>query len=232
MKSQACSDSISIYPLVRSSISDSTLLPRMPGSLGKRQRLWHKSGELLGAPATASGRGHWEWMILAPGLNRTYKQGREQFATVCDDPTVENLHEWRKRAKDLRYQLRLLKQISPAGMTKLVEEAEKLGDYLSDDHGLAMFRQAAVERAKGTKDEAREVAILIALIDQRPVESKTEARFLGERIYAEKPADFMSRLDVYWRVWKAEGKSKPIAPHGGHSTSCGLNRRFGVSKGR
>jgi CHAD domain-containing protein len=45
---------------------------------------------------------------LAGGLKRTYKQGLNQFATSCHDPTVENLHEWRKRVKDLWYQLRIL----------------------------------------------------------------------------------------------------------------------------
>ena len=68
---------------------------------------------------------------LAGGLKRTYKQGRIQFAIACRHPTVENLHEWRKRVKDLWYQSRLLKKLWPGEMGELSDELEKLGDYLS-----------------------------------------------------------------------------------------------------
>lgn len=148
---------------------------------------------------------------LALGLKGSYKQGRERFAIARDDPTVENLHEWRKRVKDLWYQLRLLKNIWPAEMSELADELKKLGDYLSDSHDLAMLRQAATEHAKQAKDEGAEIETLIALIDQQRAELRLEATLLGRRIYAEKPRAFVNRLGVYWQAWRAESKLKPLA---------------------
>jgi CHAD domain-containing protein len=150
---------------------------------------------------------------LAPGLRRIYKQGRKRFATATGDPTVENLHAWRKRVKDLWYQVRLLKKIWPAELSELADELEKLGDYLSDDHDLALLREAAAKHAKEQKDCGPEVETFMALIDERRAELQMSARLLGGRIYAEKPATLVSRLQTYWQIWQSESKSKPPAVH-------------------
>jgi CHAD domain-containing protein len=150
---------------------------------------------------------------LAPGLKRIYRQGRKRFAVATDDPTVENLHEWRKRVKDLWYQTRLLKRVWPAELSKLADELERLGDCLSDDHDLALLREGAAKHAKERKDGGPEVETLVALIDERRSELQMDARLLGERIYAERPAAFVSRLETYWRTWRMESKSKPDAVH-------------------
>ena len=47
------------------------------------------------------------WKALEPGLDRGYRRGRHAFERARTKPTVDNLHEWRKRAKDLWYALRL-----------------------------------------------------------------------------------------------------------------------------
>jgi CHAD domain-containing protein len=149
---------------------------------------------------------------LAGGLKRTYKQGRQGFAASCEGPTVANLHEWRKRVKDLWYQVRVLKKIWPGEVGKLADELEKLGDYLSDHHDLALLRASAGENWKEIGDES-EIETLIALIDQRAAELRLEARLLGERIYAEKPSAFVNRLQHYWHAWRAESKVQPVAAH-------------------
>jgi hypothetical protein len=51
----------------------------------------------------------------------------------------------------------------------------------------------------------------VALIDQRRSELRLDARFLGERIFAEKLAAFASRLESYWQAWQAELKLEPTA---------------------
>ena len=45
------------------------------------------------------------WDLLEPGLRRSYRRGRERMGRARDDPSDENLHEWRKRVKDLWYHL-------------------------------------------------------------------------------------------------------------------------------
>jgi len=47
------------------------------------------------------------WGLIAPGLHRSYRRGRKRLRSVEEDASVTNLHELRKRVKDLWYQLRL-----------------------------------------------------------------------------------------------------------------------------
>jgi hypothetical protein len=56
-----------------------------------------------------------------------------------------------------------------------------------------------------------EIETLIALIDQRAAELRLDARLLGERIYTDKPATFVRRVQCYWNAWREESKSQPIA---------------------
>src|SRR5262245_30006512 len=50
-----------------------------------------------------------DWSLIAPGLERTYRRGRNRFADASAEATDEAIHEWRKRVKDLQYQLRLVR---------------------------------------------------------------------------------------------------------------------------
>ncbi|MEP6958035.1 MAG: hypothetical protein ABI980_04840 [Nitrospirota bacterium] len=51
----------------------------------------------------------------------------------------------------------------------------------------------------------------MAMIDQRRSELQIEAKQLGERIYVERPKDFVRRFQVYWRAWCTETMADPIA---------------------
>jgi CHAD domain-containing protein len=48
------------------------------------------------------------WKAIEGGLERVYDQGHLALQEVCSDSSDEALHEWRKRTKDLRYELELL----------------------------------------------------------------------------------------------------------------------------
>lgn len=45
---------------------------------------------------------------LAPGIEKTFCRGRKAFLCAREDPSPENLHAWRRRAKDLWYQMRMI----------------------------------------------------------------------------------------------------------------------------
>ncbi|HET9121402.1 MAG TPA: CHAD domain-containing protein, partial [Solirubrobacterales bacterium] len=49
------------------------------------------------------------WDLIGPGLHRTYRRGRKRLRTVEEEASVTNLHELRKRVKDLWYQVRLIR---------------------------------------------------------------------------------------------------------------------------
>jgi hypothetical protein len=94
-------------------------------------------------------------------------------------------------------------------MDRLADELKTLGEYLSDDHDLALLRQRMLESVETSGDRV-DLEALIALIDQRRGELQVEARRLGERVYGEKPRAFACRLQVYWQAWRSESHVDPI----------------------
>jgi CHAD domain-containing protein len=149
-----------------------------------------------------------DFSALRPGLKRTYKRGRIRLAQVQDTPSIANLHEWRKRVKDLGYQIRLIKPIWPETLGNLADELERLADYLSEDHDLAILRQTVHQDP--SEDRTQREA-LVAMIDHSRAELEVEARRLGERIYMEHSSAFSHRFEVYWQTWCAETKAETMS---------------------
>jgi CHAD domain-containing protein len=138
---------------------------------------------------------------LSTGLKRVYKRGRAGFELARLERTTENLHEWRKQVKYLWYQVCVLNPMWPQPLDILADELNKLADFLSEDHDLAMLSRTAIEQAQALGDPA-EVEKLILLIDQRRILLQTKAAAVGARIYAEKPKSFVNRMQVYWETWR------------------------------
>jgi CHAD domain-containing protein len=144
------------------------------------------------------------WKALRPGVNAAYTRGQEVFQLVLEDPSPANFHLWRKRAKDLWYQLTLLRRLWPEQMEPMAHELETLGEYLGDDHDLDMLRLNVEDKCADAN--SREGETLKALIDERQRELRTAALALGSRFYAEKSSAFCDRIAGYWRVWRREKK--------------------------
>lgn len=138
------------------------------------------------------------WELIEPGLRRSYRRGRKRLRAVEEDPSVANLHEWRKRVKDLTYQLRLIREVEPALLGSLAEHAHLLSEHLGDDHDLALLREAAGERGAAFL-EGGDQRLLFELIDRRRGELRFAATSLGERLYAQKPKTFTRGLEARWR---------------------------------
>jgi CHAD domain-containing protein len=128
---------------------------------------------------------------LAASLRHTYARGRKAFATADGDPTTANLHEWRKRVKDLWYQQRLLEAIWPGVMKAQAKEAKALSKLLGSDHDLAVLAQHVDDPD------------LHDLIDARRAELLADARALGRRVYAERPKAFARRAARYVAITAA-----------------------------
>lgn len=143
------------------------------------------------------------WGAVEPGLLRVYRDGRAAFRRARRDPMTENLHEWRKRSKDLWYHLRLLADTAPGTMRGHADDAHRLSDLLGDDHDLAVLR----DRLPGlAPDLPVDVDPVFEIIDQRRAELQARAIPVGDRLYAEKPRAFGRRLHRYWKAWRAEGR--------------------------
>jgi len=150
------------------------------------------------------------WKALEPGLDRGYRRGRRAFARAQAKPTVERLHEWRKRTKDLWYHLRVLKPLAPAIIGGYADEAHALSDLLGDDHDLALLRKAVTA---GSHELPVEVDGVIELIDHRREQLQAQAMQVGERVYAERPKTFVRRIRLYWKASRASPMPPPVALH-------------------
>jgi CHAD domain-containing protein len=134
--------------------------------------------------------------LMRPGLERSYRRGRDSLRAVREDPSAEVVHEWRKRVKDLWYHLRLLRDLWPAAMTGAADEAHVLSDLLGDHHDLTVLIDEARDRTPDDPD----LDTLATLARRRQGELLEEALPIGERLYAEKPKQFTGRLAVYWKA--------------------------------
>lgn len=146
---------------------------------------------------------HHRWSVLKPNIDKTYGRGLKAFHAAYKDNTAENMHEWRKRVKYFWYDLRLLRPLWPDMMKAWAKQASTLADYLGDDHDLAVLRQFILSQPKRLQGN-EQLEVLITLIDHRQAELQTAARFLGERLYAEKPKHLTRRLETYWDAWQTK----------------------------
>jgi CHAD domain-containing protein len=134
---------------------------------------------------------------LKPGLRRIYRRGRKRIRAAARDPTTENLHEARKRVKDLWHATQILRPAAPKRMKKLAREVHSVADLLGDDHDLAVLRDYAQTHPQCFEDEDARRALL-AVLDRRRAVLQRRALKLGRRLYKPSPKRFVASIENGW----------------------------------
>ena len=134
---------------------------------------------------------------LAPGLRQIYRRGRRAMRKAGRNPTTANLHELRKRVKDLWYALEIVYPAAPKATTKLAKRAHRLSDLLGDDHDLAVLREYVLAHPELLEDPTR--AALVALIDRRRRALQRDGLRLAKRVYKRPPKRFVRGLEQGWK---------------------------------
>lgn len=132
---------------------------------------------------------------LLRGLRKTYRGGRKALRDVSLSAMSERLHAWRKEVKYLRHQLEILDGPRRGGAGKIIAKAERLGEFLGEDHDLAMLQQH-LERhaaANGNTDHSQS---LQSMITRRRSEIQTAALDAGKRLYGDRPRRFIKRIEA------------------------------------
>lgn len=139
---------------------------------------------------------------------KTYKRGRRALNAAIKKTSTKHLHTFRKRAKELWYQLRILRPLAPDVFVELNDELGAIGRYLGQVHDLAFVDERLTSIGSTSTRGER---ILNTLIESRGKDLERTAIALGERFYAERPRRFARRISRYFSEWeksKIQGTSK------------------------
>src|SRR6266705_6457237 len=136
------------------------------------------------------------WKQICGAVAKIYKRGQRELAKTICDPEPENFHAWRKRVKDLWYQLRILQPLNRVVLEEMAHDAEVLGELLGSEHDFD-FLWARLERESGDEALRDELACLQKLIRKQGKRLRTNALELGRRFYAEPAKAFAKRISIF-----------------------------------
>jgi len=161
-------------------------------TIGKRTKNW---------PLKSDG-----FSAIRGGLEESFRAGRKAMTRARRQPRPENFHEFRKRAKDHWYHIRLLEPLWTDVMRAYEKSLKELETWLGDDHNLVVLRDKVLsEPDLCANDKATD--LVVRLVERRQKELRKNALAVGARIYEEKPRAFARRMRTLWDAWQAEPKS-------------------------
>jgi CHAD domain-containing protein len=152
---------------------------------------------------------HFDCKQLRRAIRRSYKTGRDALATARNKKTSECFHEFRRTAKQLAYQLHIIRPVDPVVLDNLESELRALSDLLGRAHDLG-FLADRLRQEKGGPRFDRERHELLAIIEAIASDLQRGAADLADRFFAERPRDFGRRLTSWLDEWNS-GKSSSFA---------------------
>lgn len=138
------------------------------------------------------------WKLVGPGVGRAYRRGRKAMRKAREEPSGERLHQWRKRAKDLWYHLRILRDALPERLAPMLDQADELAVVLGERHDLDILHADLLHRELPTVPRPA----LVAAIAVRQEELVATAFDLGEQLYTIKPKTFRRKMKRGWKAWR------------------------------
>jgi CHAD domain-containing protein len=136
------------------------------------------------------------WKQVCGGVGKIYKRGQRGLAKTISDPEPETFHAWRKRVKDIWYQLRILQPLNRMVLTEMAHDADVLSELLGSEHDLD-FLWTRLEKESGDDALRDELTQLEKLIRKRGKRLRTNALELGRRFYAEPVKAFAKRISIF-----------------------------------
>jgi CHAD domain-containing protein len=153
---------------------------------------------------------------IEDGLGRIYRQGRKRYRRAAGKRggRMRTMHQWRKRAKDMRYAAEALRRAEPApnGLAKLsgkpakradaqarwvrrlARRADDLGELLGEEHDLAVFGDWLSRHGSDAGVSPKTRRRLRKEIVRRRHKLRTRALGQGHRLYGLPPKAFMRRV--------------------------------------
>jgi CHAD domain-containing protein len=127
---------------------------------------------------------------IAAGIAETVRRGRKAFAIAWHSQQPNDFHEWRKRAKDFRYQMSFLDRLWPHVLEAYSESARDLERGLGEEHNLSMLRDMLADQDSSQSH----LRLLDAIFDREQRRLRRQAETIGLLLYSDKPKQWEKRI--------------------------------------
>ena len=141
-----------------------------------------------------------DWSEVGEDLVVIYRRARKGMDRALVEGSAAAFHEWRKRTKVLRYDLRPLELLWPTYFRWFEKRLHEVEDRLGLDHDLAVLEKCLAGRlSKATHSR----------IEARRIELREQALALGEKLFWETPSEVRRRLQDLWKHGPSETGGEP-----------------------
>lgn len=141
-----------------------------------------------------------DYVSIKKGIRRVYRSGRFHHSRIGSSFDTELLHEYRKTTKYLQFQMELIQPVYPkllkAHAGTIDKHTELLGDIRDYDRLDFYIQNAVPKEIHSTKRKK-----LLEIIRKRKEEMLVKVLARSQIIYAEKPKEFIKRIQVYWNQY-------------------------------
>jgi CHAD domain-containing protein len=169
------------------------VLPVVAGILRREQR------RLTDWTLTARG-----FDAVGPGLEKSMRCARNAMKRSLRHPASDNYHVWRRRVKDLWFQVRLLEARCGGALIDDQRRLEALDGCLGESHNVVLLEEILITEALVPRQQA---AGGLRLLRRYRAELRNRAASLGRAVFAEKPAHFVRRVKRLWHTPRAARKA-------------------------
>ena len=138
---------------------------------------------------------------LSESFARIIRRNQQACQTAYAESRPESFHEWRKRAKDLRYHLTLVKKAWPEVLDGYEAAAKDLEGKLGDDHNLVVMRETLLQKPAAFGKE-EDIKSFLKIVDDHQKKLRSDCQTLADRLYSERPKFWRRRLRLRWTAWK------------------------------
>jgi CHAD domain-containing protein len=126
---------------------------------------------------------------IAGGLADTFELCCNAWYSVSLNPTAEQMHEWRKRVKDLQYQYELTENLRPADIVPIYDDILALTELLGLDQDLNNLMTWILQLPQGILN-TKTRNVFIRLLQGRRSRLKAGINHLGKTLFTIDPALF------------------------------------------
>jgi CHAD domain-containing protein len=130
------------------------------------------------------------WPHLCRALGRIHREGRKALQKAERTRATDDFHAWRRRVKELWYDLRILEAVLPAAMNRRARGMQELGEHLGNEHDLAMLEEALATCKLGVEEQR----MVRGRVRSRRAALQQAALKQGRRLFAKSGGEFVKRL--------------------------------------